>query len=222
MAGLVWLADRQTTFLQNGNLHRYILTVVFTLLALVGYTLVTRHPVMPSLPLDVHFHEAVIGGVILIAALFAAITRSALGAVAALGAAGFGIALTYVLFSAPDLGMTQVLVETLTVVLLVLVLYRLPGFSRISSRARLLADAGVSLLMGVTITWLLLIAVDVEWAPTISEYFVENSQSLAHGHNIVNVILVDFRALDTLGEITVLALAALGVYAMVKLRGKED
>jgi multicomponent Na+:H+ antiporter subunit A len=221
MAGLVWLAERQTLFLQNGHLHRYILTTVLTLLALVGYTLVTRHPMVPTLSVDMQFHEAVIGAVILIAAVFAATTRSTLGAVAALGAAGFGIALTYVLFSAPDLGMTQVLVETLTVVLLVLVLYRLPGFSRISSRARLLADAGVSLIAGATITWLLLIAVDVEWSPTISAYFVENSQTLAHGHNIVNVILVDFRALDTLGEITVLALAALGVYAMVRLRGKE-
>ncbi len=221
MDGLVWLADRQTRLLQNGDLHRYILTVIFTLLVLVGYTLATRHPLMPEISAQLLFHEAVIGAVILIAAVFAATTRSALGAVAALGAAGFGIALIYVLFSAPDLGMTQVLVETLTVVLLVLVLYRLPGFTRISSRARLLADAGVSALAGATITWLLLLAVEVEWSPTISGFFVDNSQSLAHGRNIVNVILVDFRALDTLGEITVLALAALGVYAMVRLRGKE-
>jgi multicomponent Na+:H+ antiporter subunit A len=218
MGGLVWLADRQTRLIQSGDLRRYIVTVVVTLLILVVYTLATRHPVMPELSAQVRFHEAVIAAVILIAAVFAATTRSALGAVAALGAAGFGIALIYVLFSAPDLGMTQVLVETLTVVLLVLVLYRLPGFTRISSRARLLTDAGVAVLTGATITWLLLMAVEVEWSPTISGFFVENSQSLAHGRNIVNVILVDFRALDTLGEITVLALAALGVYAMVKLR----
>ena len=67
-------------------------------------------------------------------------------------------------------------------------------------------------------TVLVLIAQKVQLQPTISSYFAEKSYPLAHGRNIVNVILVDFRAIDTLGEITVLSVAAIGVYAMLKLR----
>ena len=68
------------------------------------------------------------------------------------------------------------------------------------------------------ISWVVLSALPIQWAPTISQYFVEHSYDLGKGRNIVNVILVDFRALDTLGEIFVLAIAALGVYSMLKLR----
>ena len=63
-----------------------------------------------------------------------------------------------------------------------------------------------------------MITIDIQLFPPISEYMIENSQPLAYGRNIVNVILVDYRALDTLGEIFVLALAAMGVYAMIKFR----
>jgi multicomponent Na+:H+ antiporter subunit A len=65
---------------------------------------------------------------------------------------------------------------------------------------------------------LVLAALNVQWAPSISAYIIENSYELGKGRNIVNVILVDFRALDTLGEIFVLAIAALGVYSMILLR----
>jgi multicomponent Na+:H+ antiporter subunit A len=71
-------------------------------------------------------------------------------------------------------------------------------------------------------TGLVLFAVKVDLFPSISRYFFENSVSLAHGRNIVNVILVDFRGIDTLGEITVLAVAAAGGYAILKYRRKEQ
>jgi multicomponent Na+:H+ antiporter subunit A len=66
-------------------------------------------------------------------------------------------------------------------------------------------------------TVLVLLAVDVQLHPSISPYFVDTALPLGHGRNIVNVILVDFRALDTLGEISVLGVAAVGVYALLKL-----
>jgi multicomponent Na+:H+ antiporter subunit A len=122
-------------------------------------------------------------------------------------------------FSAPDLGITQVLVETLTVLLLVLVLVKVPGFSSYSSRYEVIRDATVAIFAGAVISAVVLSALNIQWAPSISSYFIENSYELGKGRNIVNVILVDFRALDTLGEIFVLAIAALGVYSMMHLKG---
>jgi multicomponent Na+:H+ antiporter subunit A len=149
-------------------------------------------------------------------------SRSRLSAVAALGVVGFGVALTFVLFGAPDLAMTQLMIETMTVILLVLVLYHLPGFARLSTQVQRRVDAVIALSAGAMMTLLVLVATSVEQFPPISGYFAENSYRLGHGRNIVNVILVDFRALDTMGEITVLSLAGVGVFALLKLRlGKE-
>lgn len=156
---------------------------------------------------------------ILMAAAFAVTTRSRFASIMSLGAMGFSVALIFVHFSAPDLGITQVLVETLTVLLLVLVLVRVPGFVQFSSRSERTRDACVALFAGFVLSWIVLAALPLQWAPSIAEYFIENSYELGKGRNIVNVILVDFRALDTLGEIFVLAIAALGVYSMVKLKG---
>jgi multicomponent Na+:H+ antiporter subunit A len=144
--------------------------------------------------------------------------RSRLGAVVALGVTGYGMGLIYILFGAPDLAMTQFAIETLVVILFVLVLYRLPRFIDISSRAMRWRDAVVSTTIGGLITLLILTVAALPPQLRLKFYFIENSLALAHGRNVVNVILVDFRALDTLGEITVLAIAAIGVFALLKLR----
>ncbi|RFA30365.1 Na(+)/H(+) antiporter subunit A [Alkalilimnicola ehrlichii] len=220
--GMNWTAQWQTRVLQNGYLRYYLLTILATLIGLVGYTLFTGYE--PRLLFDfvgVQFIEAVIAILIVLAAVVAATTHSRLGAVVSVGVVGFGVALVYVLFSAPDLGITQVLVETLTVLLLVLVLFRLPEFLDLSSTAARMRDAVVAVAVGSLFTLLLLTATELQLHDPISQFFVENSEPEGHGRNIVNVILVDFRALDTLGEIFVLALAAIGVYAMIKFRAEE-
>jgi len=125
------------------------------------------------------------------------------------------------MFSAADVGITQILVETLTVILLVLVLFRLPGFLGLSSRWIKLRDASVALAAGGMITLLLLSTHNAREFDSIAWYFIEESVPSGYGRNIVNVILVDFRALDTLGEIFVLALAAVGVYAMIRFRAED-
>jgi multicomponent Na+:H+ antiporter subunit A len=217
------VARNLTGLIQSGRLHHYITIIIFTTLGLVGYTFVTRGVRLSfqSLP-ELRFYEAGLAILILLAALAAVRSRSRLSAVAALGVVGFGVALTFVLFGAPDLAMTQLMIETMTVILLVLVLYHLPGFARLSTRVQRRVDAVIALSAGAMMTLLVLVATSVEQFPPISGYFAENSYRLGHGRNIVNVILVDFRALDTMGEITVLALAGVGVFALLKLRlGKE-
>jgi multicomponent Na+:H+ antiporter subunit A len=139
-------------------------------------------------------------------------------AVAALGVVGFSVALIFVMFGAPDLAMTQFSIDTLTVILLVLVIRRMPRFLRLSDRIERVRDGTVALLAGVLVTLLALAVTAGPAASRLSAFFAENSYPVAKGRNIVNVILVDFRALDTLGEITVLAAAAIGVYSLLKLR----
>jgi multicomponent Na+:H+ antiporter subunit A len=221
MDGVVVVSEWQTRVLQNGYMRNYILVMVVTLIALVGNSLLLRHAPQFAFQLDVQFHEAIVVGMMVMGALFATIARSRLGAVVSVGIMGFSIALTFILFSAPDLGITQLLVETLTVILLVLVLFRLPRFSSLSTPLERVRDVAVAGSMGGLITLLILTSWSIDQFAPISGYMIDNSAPLAHGRNIVNVILVDYRSLDTLGEIFVLALAAIGVFAMLKLRAPE-
>ncbi|MGM0564050.1 MAG: putative monovalent cation/H+ antiporter subunit A [Pseudomonadota bacterium] len=219
------VAAAQTRFLQNGVLGLYMVALVSVAFATAGYTLYSRYAI--AWPWDISggaFYEWGIVLLMLLSAGFATFTGSRLGAVASMGVFGFTVALIFILFSAPDLGITQLLIETLTVILLVLVLFRLPEFVRLSSTWERWRDIAVAAFAGLVMTQLVLAAIGARYYPSISDYFVENSAGAGHGLNIVNVILVDFRALDTLGEIFVLALAAMGVYSMLKLKpeGRGD
>jgi multicomponent Na+:H+ antiporter subunit A len=133
---------------------------------------------------------------------------------------GYGIALVYLLFSAPDLAIAQILVETLTVLLFVLVFYHMPKFGLEAARGSKLRDATVAVAAGVLMTLFVLVAAGTVTDP-VSTYFNENSQPLAKGQNVVNTIIVDFRSLDTLAEVAVLAIAGFGVYALLKLRTRQ-
>lgn len=220
LKSLLSFAGWQTRVLQNGYLRNYVLVIgAFVTILLVR-----------SLPLDAlrpDFAGMVPPGVlgvticilIIAAAAFTCTATSRFVAILSLGVVGLGIAVLYFLYSAPDLAMTQILVETLTLVLFVLAFRNLPLLKEFSARSTRIRDAVVSVVFGSVMALLVLVALGFEsGSPPISGYMVENSLPLAHGRNIVNVILVDFRALDTLGEISVLAIAALGVFAMLKMR----
>jgi len=167
---------------------------------------------------DVNIFEPGLILLMIAGALTAVFTRSRLTAVAALGFVGYGVALIYLLHGAPDVAITQLVIETLTVVLMVLVLYRLPVFKPFSSKAIRVRDGVLAVIVAALFASLVLIESSGATIASISPYFVENSALKAFGRNIVNVILVDFRGIDTLGEITVLSIAALGVYALLKLK----
>jgi multicomponent Na+:H+ antiporter subunit A len=222
MAGLVRISDWQTRVLQNGYLRYYLMTILIMTLVMVGVSAKFYGISVGELSFtDIQIQEWTVLGMLLAAAAVAVLIRSRLAAVASLGAAGFGVALIYVLFSAPDVGITQVLVETLTVLLLVLVLFRLPGFLNLSTPLVRVRDAVIALAVGGMMTLVMLSTLHMRAHDSISAYHVAESMPSGYGRNIVNVILVDFRALDTLGEIFVLALAAVGVYAMIKLRAED-
>lgn len=214
------LARWQTRLLQNGYLRVYLLVTFSTILGLIG--LIHFREGLPPISFhdwaDVRFYEVVVAAMILLGAFAAVRSESRLGAVAALGVVGYSVAFMYINFSAPDLAMTQFVIETLTVVIFVLVLYHLPRYAKLSSTRARLRDAAISVAVGALVTFLVLAVTYTEATSEVSRFYAENSVSGGHGRNVVNVILVDFRALDTLGEITVLAIAAIGVFALLKLR----
>ncbi|HEX2229313.1 MAG TPA: hydrogen gas-evolving membrane-bound hydrogenase subunit E, partial [Candidatus Binatia bacterium] len=197
LTGMNGLAQRQTRVLQNGYLRSYLLIIVA---ATVGLAVAKLFNAIGSLDLtaelDVRFYEWIVAALIPAGALTAIMSRSRLGAVAALGVVGYSVGLIFVLFSAPDLAMTQFMVETLTVILFVLVFYHLPRFTALSTRLELVRDSLTALAFGGLITIIVSIGAGIQLYPKISDYFIENSLPLAHGRNVVNTILVDFREFD--------------------------
>ena len=228
LAGLLAFARWQTGVLQNGYLRNYIITVILFTVVLVGWMLpgVVPTPDWGSM-VRPNVLTVTVCLLIMAGAVFACVTSSRFTAILALGMVGVGIAMLYFMFSAPDLAMTQVLVETLTLVLFVLAFYRLPVFGNYSKKSTKVRDAVLAAVFGTVMAMVVLVEQSSRAADNaVSRFMGETSLTLANGRNVVNVILVDFRALDTLGEITVLAIAALGVYAMLRLRpgrsGKEE
>jgi len=217
LQGMNFAARLQTRVVQSGHLHFYLLIIIVTTVGLVGWSLLKPLTGIVVNLTDIRLYELLIGIVTLIATVAVVRARSRFVAVAALGAVGYGVALLFIMYGAPDLAMTQFSVDTLTVVLLVLVLYRLPRFVRYSGAPERLRDGVVASMAGGIITLLVLVAMTNPAPSRLSSYFAENTYLLAKGRNIVNVILVDFRALDTMGEITVLGVAAIGVYSLLKL-----
>lgn len=213
------IARTLTGFVQHGYLRYYVITVALVTSFLVGITLVTKGAWADILPreLDVLFHEALLVLIIFIAAFTALRTRSRLVAVATLGVVGYSIALIFLLFGAPDLAMTQFTIETLSVILFVLVISRLPRYGQYSIQRARARDAVFAVTVGLLITVLVLLVTLEPLETPVSDYYAQHSYTEAQGHNVVNVILVDFRGFDTMGEISVLSIAALGVFALLKL-----
>lgn len=231
--GTTWMFDRgleltldlaalQTRVLQNGSLRSY---VRITLLAAGGFVVaaLVRIDMLPTV--DVAFSaltvvDAMLAIVLIGGAIAVTTQRSALAAIAVLGMVGLTVAVIFLLFSAPDVAMTQLAIETLIVIIFVLVIYHLPDFRHFTRRGERLWDALVAIFFGLAMAGLALQAVVRETPAPISEEQAAKSLTEAYGHNIVNVILVDFRALDTLGEIFVLGVAGVGVFTLLRLRGK--
>ena len=217
ITGFLHLSGFVTRTIQSGRLHSY-LAVIFSVavVGLVaawwksGYTLTL--PARGEIRPDV----AILTIVLALAAVALVRCRRRMASVLILGCIGFGIAGFFALHGAPDLAITQILVETLTLLLFALALYGLPAM-REERRAGIprVPAVVISVAVGLAFTLLTLKAFDVQVAEPVSLELAAKSLPEAFGKNVVNVILVDFRALDTLGEITVLLIAALGVSAML-------
>jgi multicomponent Na+:H+ antiporter subunit A len=212
------VANRITAIVQNGSLPIYAGVILLTAAALPGAVLLVEAewpgwPELAGSPAQWPIAAILIG-----AAIAAAMTRRRFSAALFLGTAGYAMAALFVVQGAPDLALTQAAIETLTTVLFVLVLRRLPDrFERRStSRTRTLRIA-ISVSVAVFIFAFAIIARGSRTAEPVSTEMIEQSLPEGKGRNVVNVILVDFRGFDTLGEITVLAAAAIGAVALARV-----
>jgi multicomponent Na+:H+ antiporter subunit A len=218
VSGALRNAKRITRVVQNGSLPVYLMVI----LGVAAVTLLV--PVVAAIDgsspyIDTWLHLPVMG-IVVSAAIGAAVVRRRIAAALMLGAVGYGMAGFYVIQGAPDLALTQFAIETLATVLFVLVLRVLPR--RFEDRAPAVTGSVrliVSAMVGVGVFVFALAASqgrDDVVAPSISAEMLERSVPDGKGSNVVNVILVDFRGLDTLGEITVLLVAGLGVVALAR------
>ena len=212
--------------LQNGFLRNYIIYIILFFCGLLVYVLrrdglVVHLSERRELIQEIRLYEVVLSVLVAGALLYLLGTRSRLTSIVVMGLIGYSAALFYILFGAPDVAATQLLIETLTVVMFVLLLHKMPAFSYLSHQFLRYYFIAISVLFGAVMTYVLLLVQEHAVESELKRFYGENSYLQAHGKNIVNVILVDFRGLDTMGEITVLAVAAIGVFALLRLYPKK-
>jgi multicomponent K+:H+ antiporter subunit A len=212
VAGSRQLVDR----VANASLQRYVLLLLLATLGvgLVGARGLSLAPSAALTPPDAL--AVVLTAALALAALAATVLHAQrLLALVLIGVVGLVVSLAFVRFSAPDLALTQLLVEIVTVLLLLLALYFMSAASpRESSMSRRVRDAVLAVAMGLgagLLVWALL----TRPFSTIAWYYLEHAKPQGGGYNVVNVILVDFRGFDTLGEITVLGIAAVAIVALL-------
>ncbi len=225
MGTLIQIAAGLTRRIQTGQMSHYMMAT-FVATALVLIVPMVVYDTLPSLdPLAfgrvsrLQFYE---WGVLIVAALgivSVLVAKTRLIAIISLGIHGFSVALIFILFGAPDLSFTQFMVETLSVVILALVMTRL-RVDQIDERSGFVTvlRTFVALACGAGFTLVLLSVVQGELDLRLSDFYTQTSAAIAHGRNIVNVILVDYRALDTLGEITVVMIAGVSALALIRIR----
>jgi multicomponent Na+:H+ antiporter subunit A len=216
LAGTKALASWQTRVVQTGRHTQYFLwttTVLAVLmwagLAFGGFAVIPRGVAPISLIELTMLALAAFGAVVTV------VTRSRLLAILALGLVGSAVAAIFVFYGAIDVAMTQLLVETLIVVIVAVALLRLPRLTPNPGLEVRWGHLGVAVATGVATSLALMAVLATELDRRITGFFEQASATEAFGRNIVNVILVDFRALDTLGEIAVVVVAALGAVALL-------
>lgn len=210
-------ASRLFDRLDTGSLQRYIAFVLISVIVVMLPSLVDISMLTGSKaqqPIDM---VSMVGAMVLIIAAFATATmhRNRFVMLMMLSVVGLMVSLSFAHFSAPDLAMTQLVVEVVSIILMILALFFMPQkTARASSGHRVFRDIIIASFIGGIVATLNF-AILTSPAETISDFFIANAKTGGGGTNVVNVILVDFRGFDTLGEITVLAIAAAGIHKLL-------
>ena len=213
-----------TTHYMTGHLPDYFAYIFVFFVAAAGSALAFTGALSIDLMADspISFYEGMLVSVMAVAAISIPFAKSRLTAILLNGVLGFSIAIFFVLFRAPDLALTQLVIETVTTALFLLCFNFLPEWTKEDSSRRIkIRNAIIAIGSGLTVTLIALTVNSGKLFESISGYF-EDSYELAGGENIVNAILGDFRAFDTMLEGLVLFIAGLGVYTLIRLKvGKE-
>lgn len=219
------LSLRVTAFIHDGSLEHYLRIVISVIFATILLTITEFYDLrqlIPQLPILPNWIGVALSLLAVFGAYYAVKAETKIMALAALGASGFAMAGIFLLHGALDVAMTQLLVETLFVILAAALLWRVPEMSLMSKCKRDSRDLNIliSVIAGVTSTLIIMVVLRQPLDLELTYFFEHASYAMAHGRNIVNVILVDFRAFDTFGEITVVAAAALGLWGLTRKAGQ--
>ncbi len=216
--GSKWL----TRSIQTGVLRQYMFVTFGTAFAVLAATLWLRTTGFPAMAWPaLEIWDWLVFVLVLLGAALTAVTNSRITAIAGLGVVGIGMAMIFIFYSAPDVAITQLLVETLVVVLFAAAALKLPSLQPEPFSGRLF-DACLAAGLGVVTTVILLKVTNGPIDRELTTFFENASWTEAFGQNIVNVILVDFRALDTFGEIAVVLIAGISIFALLKSKPEED
>ncbi|CAM3462899.1 Na+/H+ antiporter subunit A [Cytobacillus oceanisediminis] len=216
-----------TRLYMNGFIRTYLVYIFTFFIVALAATLFIKDAFKfdTSNVAPIHYAEVLLALGIAAASITILFVKSRMTSIILLGAVGYTVSLFFVIFRAPDLALTQLVIETISVSLFLLAFYHLPKL-RHEERIRFkMTNALISVGVGAVVTMIALSAHSNKMFDSIAQYYVENTYKEAAGKNMVNVILVDFRGFDTMFEITVLGIAALGIFAMIKLRlegGKKN
>lgn len=219
--GIQSVSYKVTNTYMNGSIRSYLVYIFTFLIFILAAILIGKNAFTfdTSNVSSIGVYEVILAILVVLASICILFAKSRMTSIILLGAVGYTVSLFYVLFRAPDLALTQLVIETISVALFLVCFYHLPKLRRFETRMRFrLTNALISLGVGAVVTLIALSAHSNKLFPSISQYYVENTYTEAAGKNMVNVILVDFRGFDTLFEITVLAIASLGIFGMIKLR----
>lgn len=218
LKALSGLAGAQTRLLQSGSLRRYTqVTAIVIFGGALSALLLGGGPALPGPEPLPGLHQAGLVALVAGGALAACLARAVVTKLMAAGIVGFGVGILFLTLGAADLAFTQFTVETIAIVLVVAVLVRIPfRLPDARSETQRTGDALIAAAVGIAGTLIMLAMLAVPFDPFIARWMGEAAVPQAQGRNVVNVILVDFRALDTLGEIAVLLIAALAGTALVR------
>ncbi|MDN5790869.1 MAG: Na+/H+ antiporter subunit A [Micrococcales bacterium] len=221
LRGLERGAVGTTALTQRGSLPIYLAAILLVFIALPGVTALARGGVQTVRLWDTPA-QAVVGVIMLAAAVLVLFTRRRLTSVMLVGATGYGLSMLFILHGAPDLAITQMLVETVALVVMVLTLRRLPTkFTRHPHSPARTWRIGLGVATGVSVAAIALVSAGARRRLPVSADFPAEAYSFGHGQNVVNVTLVDIRAWDTLGEVSVLVAAATGIASLIFVRTRS-
>lgn len=212
-----------TTFTQRGSLPVYVGTIFVVFVAAEGTALLASPDWQISLDAWQTPMQLVVAPIMIVAGVFAVRARKRYTGVVLVSATGLGMIALFATSGAPDLALTQILVETVTLVAFALVLRRIPArLGEHNASVKPILRAVLALAVGATMAMVAMVATGARVAPPISERFPDLAYELGHGKNVVNVALVDLRGWDTMGELSVLILAATGVASLVFVTHRSD
>nr|WP_242681288.1 Na+/H+ antiporter subunit A [Tessaracoccus sp. SD287] len=212
-----------TSRAQQGSLIVYLSSIFVVFVLGVGTPLLLTSTWPDAIILFDNYGQVAVGAVMVVAALLATMSRGRIRAVLLVGVTGYGTSLMFMLHGAPDLALTQVLVETVTVLVFLLLLRRMPRyFTNRPLAASRWWRVLLALAVGTVTVMLALAAAGVRTDVPSSEPLRTLAKEYGYGSNIVNVILVDTRAWDTLGEVSVLVIAATGVASLIFLQSRAQ